>query len=134
MTALAIHASNPDGEHLVAFGTLRVLMFEQDGEWLAQGIEIDYAASGSSLDDAQWYFERGLAETVHLHLRRFQTIDRLLRFAPEAVWKPLQAKHAYHLGMVTTHDLTAAQGALTQLPFDRIVYLQASHQTHAAAA
>lgn len=94
MTALALHASNHEGGHVVAFGNLRVLIFEQDGEWLAQGIEIDYAASGATLEDTQRYFELGLARTVHLHLQRHTTIDRLLRFAPETVWKPLKAKQA----------------------------------------
>jgi len=134
MNAVALHASNQDGGHLVALGDLRVLIFEKDGEWLAQGVEIDYAASGSSLEDAQRYFELGLARTVHLHLSQHATIDRLLHFAPESVWKPLKARHAFNLGIVTAHDLGDGLDALQQLPFERIVYLQERHQGHAAAA
>ncbi len=126
-------ATKMDG-HLVAFGDLRVLIFEKDGEWLAQGVEIDYAASGSSLEDAQRYFELGLARTVHLHLKRHATIDRLLHFAPESVWKPLKAKQAFNLGIITTHELGDDIDALNQLPFARIVYLKERHQGHAAAA
>ena len=132
MNVQAFHARDGDGGHLVAIGNLRVLLCEAHGEWLAQGIEIDYAATGDSLEEAQHYFEIGLSDTVRLHLERFQTIGHLLRFAPEAFWKRLKVKDAFRLDLAVVHDL--ATGALSELPFDKIVYLPQHQGPHAPAA
>lgn len=70
-------------------------MVEQDGEWFAQGVDIDYAATGRTLDEVQRNFEEGLAATVGLHLRRFGTINRLLKTAPTEVWQALSEARAY---------------------------------------
>ena len=47
-----------ESQHLVTIGALRVLITEEvDGLWSAQGIEIDFAACGVSLEDVQRRFE-----------------------------------------------------------------------------
>ena len=133
MNAEAIHGHNED-RRVVQIGHLRVLMTEKDGEWLAQGIEIDYAASGWSLEEAQRRFERGLSATIDLHLRQFDSIERLLKFAPESVWRHLKSPQAFDFNLMTVHDLSALGGSMQRLPFERIAYLPESRAHHALAA
>ncbi|MBK1716891.1 hypothetical protein [Thiocystis violacea] len=122
MDAEAVHGYDED-RHVVEIGNLRVLVTEQAGEWFAQGIEIDYAASGWSLEEAQRHFERGLSATVDLHLRQFDSIERLLKFAPESVWSQLKAPQAFDFSLMTVHDLSTLGSGMQRLPFDRIAYL-----------
>jgi hypothetical protein len=88
--ATAIHMQTKDGaEHVVGIGNLRVMVFNDDGSWFAQGLEIDYAAQGSSLEDVQRRFTRGLRETIDLHLKMYGNIEGVLRVAPPEVWGEL---------------------------------------------
>jgi hypothetical protein len=82
--AITVSASDT---HVVGIGNLRVAI-ETDGKfWTAQGLEIDYIAQGSDLEDAKKQFEDGLACTIHQHLRVYGNIDKLLSPAPREVWK-----------------------------------------------
>jgi hypothetical protein len=132
MKVQAVHASQED-LHAVTIGSLRVLVCEEAGEWFAQGVEIDYAATGASPEEVKTRFERGLAATVHLHLRSFGSVERLLKFAPESVWQKLKSSDAYDFSMVTVHNLANDLGKdAAKLPFDRLVYLPQDN-THRAA-
>lgn len=123
MNAKAVHVS-VDDIHAVSIGALRVLLCVQDGEWFAQGVDIDYAATGTSQDEVKDRFVRGLAATVKLHLSCYGSVERLLRFAPESVWKQLKGHAALNLDLVTVHDLADDLGANAgKLPFERVVYL-----------
>jgi hypothetical protein len=133
MNGEAVHGHNED-RHVVEIGNLRVLVTEQNGEWFAQGVEIDYAASGWSLEEAQLRFERGLSATVDLHLRQFDSIERLLKFAPESVWCQLKAPQTFDFSLMTIHDLSGLGNSMRRLPFDRIAYLPKTRTRHAAAA
>jgi hypothetical protein len=62
-------------------GTLRVLIHEHRREWFAEAIELDYAASGWSLEDAKRRFKKGLAATIALHLGRYGNVENLLRLS-----------------------------------------------------
>lgn len=81
-----LHAKNDDGDALVGIGNLRVLITIEDGLWFAQGLEIDYAAQGNSLDDVRSRFENGLMATVNEHLRIYGKLDNLLHPAPPEMW------------------------------------------------
>lgn len=120
----ALHLRTDDDHHAVAIGTIRVLVCERAGEWFAQGVEIDYAASGTSLEDVQGRFERGLAATVHQHLKQFEAIDRLMKYAPRSAWQKLSPKEEYNFAMLTVHHLADLDERLLALPFTRIAYLQ----------
>jgi hypothetical protein len=85
----AFHAEGEEGEHFVGIGNLRVMLFNDDGSWFAQGLEIDYAAQGSSVDDVQKRFEAGLCATLDSHLKMYGTIDGVLQIAPPEVWAEL---------------------------------------------
>lgn len=61
--------------------TLHVLIWEGPLSWEASGIEINYEAVGSGLDDARRNFETGLAITIANRLRGKGTIENLFRNA-----------------------------------------------------
>ena len=89
-TATAIHLASEDGaEHYVGIGNLRVMLFNDDGSWFAQGLEIDYAAQGSSIEDVQRRFTHGLRETIDFHLKMYGNIMGVLQLEPPEVWGEL---------------------------------------------
>ena len=72
--------------HHVQIDGLTVWVYPSDGQWVAHGIEVDYAASGRTIEDAQRAFLEGFSITLCEHLRRFHTVDKLLsRKAPAAI-------------------------------------------------
>lgn len=77
-------------EH-TAFGMLRVMITRHNDVWFAQGVEIDYSASGDSLEDVKRRFSDGFCATVQAHLERFGTINKLLRYAPSEALEPFSA-------------------------------------------
>lgn len=88
--AAAIHVSNDAGAvvgHGVGMKNLRVLLFQDGGFWVAQGLEIDYCAYGDSIEAAQKSFEEGLAETIEQNLLRFGSIVNIFQVAPQEAWQ-----------------------------------------------
>lgn len=86
--ASALHAHSKDGStHVVLIGNLRVVLLEENGTWFAQGLEIDYAAQGGSIESVKKNFEDGFAATVDQHIRIYGTIKHLLVPAPSEVWQ-----------------------------------------------
>ena len=123
MAAQAAHVHREDN-HAVLIAALRVLIQpDTEGLWFAQGIEIDFAASGTSLDDVKRRFVNGLSETIHAHLEKFGSIDKLLRFAPEDAWKSLLEAKDYELTLATLHNVPEWDQKLL-FPFDKIAYYQ----------
>jgi hypothetical protein len=121
----AFQAVSKDGSHhIVGIGDLRVVIVpDGDNLWFAQGLEIDYAAQGTSEADVKKKFEYGLEATVNQHIRINGTIEGLLRVAPPEVWKeflgdPAGKKKIY--SQITSHVLQE------QLPFEGIKYLVAA--------
>lgn len=120
MNAMALHAQDENNRHWVGLNKLRVLVVEQDQDWFAQGVDLDYAAAGRSLDEVRWNFEHGLESTIRLHLERFSCLDHLLRLTPRRVLDEIAPKHEFDFSMSVTHDLS---DQLTMLPFGGITYL-----------
>lgn len=124
MTA-CFHLFNEDqNRHIIGLNSLHVIVgLEPDGElWYAQGVEIDYAASGYSLEDVQNRFERGFTETIKLHLQRWGNLDRFLKYAPQSAIDQLPApgKH-YTMAVLAEHEFPKSTG----LPlFANIKYLE----------
>lgn len=119
--ARSLHICDED-KHLVGLGLLRVLIMHDGPHWVAQGVEIDYAAAGDSLADVQARFQRGLIGTIREHLKKYESIDRILKYAPEAARKPLIDNQEFEFTTVSFHDLTGEQ--TDGLPFGNIVYMQ----------
>lgn len=88
----AIHGQTDDGAtHVVGIGNLRVVITNDDGAWFAQGLEIDYAAEGDTLEAAKNNFADGLYATIQTHLKLHGSIKKLLRPAPQDAWQELLA-------------------------------------------
>ncbi|MBL0142627.1 MAG: hypothetical protein IPP91_11140 [Betaproteobacteria bacterium] len=86
--ATAVHAT--DGKkHVIGIDALRVLILEDEGGYFAQGLEIDYAASGESVDEVKQNFSQGLMLTMDEHLKMHGHLEKFLVPAPAEAWKEL---------------------------------------------
>lgn len=103
-------------------GSLNVFVSHEQNQWFAQGIEIDYAACGDSLEDVQTWFEAGLKKTIHAHLARFESIDRLLKSAPESEYQELTEAEPFTFWLVTFHRASDWKEEIP-FPFSGITYL-----------
>ena len=81
----AAHAHDGEGHHAVATA-LRVMLSPDSGGWFAQGLEIDYAACGATIEEAKKNFEHGFCSTIHEHLRLHGTLDHFVKLAGEDAW------------------------------------------------
>jgi hypothetical protein len=104
LTATAIHGT--DGEtHIVGIGNLRVVICPDEGGWFAQGLEIDYAAGGSTILEVKTNFEKGLKGTINLHLQMHGNIEKFLNPAPPQIWKEFYwSGKQYRFTQVSLHD------------------------------
>lgn len=84
--ATALHAEGDDGFHFVGLDSIKVLLLNEDRVWIAQGLEIDYAAQGDTEKEVKERFERGLMKTIDAQLQVSGTIDGVLKVAPTEVW------------------------------------------------
>jgi hypothetical protein len=117
--AIAMHAENGD-HHVVGLGNIRVIIVPDESDFFAQGLEIDYAAQGKTVDQVKKHFEIGLKATIKQHLKIYGTISNLLKPAPPDVWQELlPEKLALHnrYWHISTHTIDNA------LPYEGINYL-----------
>ena len=120
--AIAFHDAVAAGTHVVGIGNLRVIIVPDGDFWFAQGLEIDYAAQGSTVENARKQFEDGLTATVEEHLRVHGNIEKLLEVAPTEVWKDLLLNTSAicnRYSQVSVHKLIREV-----LPFQGIDYLE----------
>lgn len=124
----ALQLQGKDGLKTICLGNLHVLISHHDDSWLAQGLEIDYAIDGNSVDDVKKRFEEGLTLTIQSHLRVYGDIRTLLRVAPQPIWDKFYAAVPpdlqHHQELLTVHELPKKPQQV--LPFERIVYAQAA--------
>lgn len=125
----AIHADTD--RFIVGIGDLRVVIKEDSGHWFAQGMEIDYVAEGTSLEDVKDRFERGLAATVHEHVKRFRTIEHLLESVPSEAWREIAlgvSVKRLRYSCLQLHEVPKAIGESLpegiMFPYSKIAYLQ----------
>lgn len=117
---------------VVAIGNLRVLITKEDDFWVAQGLEIDYAAYGSTIPEVKDRFESGLAETISAHLRVHRNLEHLISsVSPPEVWQDYiadnHALHRYTFSQVSMFEVQRRlpfKGAAGQLPYANIDYYQ----------
>ncbi len=94
-----------DGDvHVVAIGALKVVI-AKDGanSWFAQGLDIDYAAEGTSVENVKENFVNGLVATIDLHLKAYADLSKFLKPAPQDVWQEM------FYGPLMGHKTTVAQ-------------------------
>src|SRR5690242_12514148 len=102
--AVALHMQK-ESVHAVGIGNIKVILFKEDGMWIAQGLEIDYAAYGKSKQKAKSNFEAGLQGTIDLHIKIHQNIKHLLKIAPAEIWEALCNKGTeYRYSQMTLHN------------------------------
>lgn len=120
----ALHGSDNHGSHVVGMWELHVVIVPDGDCWFAQGLEIDYAAEGDSLEDAKEKFQSGLAATVHEHLKVNGRIDGLLRVAPQEAWDLAFAASAkpHEFSQVSTHQIAEQSESIP--PFRGIQFIQ----------
>lgn len=118
----ATHMKTDDDQHAVLLSALHVLVEQNGRTWFAQGIEIDYAASGVSLEDVQERFERGLRKTIEANLARHGGIERLLKYAPADVRERFQAARKFKLDHYSVFDLSDKLPA--SFPFQKLVFAE----------
>jgi hypothetical protein len=87
----AFHGQTENGVDVVMIDKLRVALTQDGNMWVAQGLEIDYAAEGASIEDVKSHFERGLLLTLRENIRVFGNIKNVLRVVPPDVWNALMA-------------------------------------------
>ena len=121
----AFQGAVEDGSHVVGIGDLRVVIIPDGDSWFAQGLEIDYAAQGDTVENAQENFQNGLAATIHEHLKIHGTIKNILRIAPQEAWDLVFSTTAepHTFSQVSFHQISEMQGLLS-LPFQGIKYLE----------
>jgi len=91
--------------HFVGIGPMKVIICHDDGAWFAQGVDIDYAANGTSLANVKQNFEVGLAGTIDLHIKLYGNLKKFLKHAPQEVWDELYAVGTHHsYTHVSFHD------------------------------
>ena len=130
----AIHAKDGNN-HCVTLSALRVMLLEDSSGWFAQGLEIDYAASGATIDEVKKKFETGFSATLREHLKMFGSIERFLSPANGDAWKEF-----YHMpknadcqtySCIEFHKIDEEIGDKTgsmKLPFDQIAFLSQQPQ------
>lgn len=120
----ALHGADSHGSHVVGMWALHVVIVPDGKFWFAQGLEIDYATQGESLEDAKKKFESGLAATVQEHLNVFGQIKNLLRVAPQDAWDLAfsASASAHEFSPASLHPLPDAGDPL--LPFRGIQFIE----------
>jgi hypothetical protein len=125
---MAMQASHSDGEHhTVGIWNLDVLIVPDGRAWFAQGLQVDYAAQGDSVDDAKEQFQKGLRATIHHNLRMFGTIENILKVAPNEQWRELwhtaKGQHKVY-SQVSFHEIVKDLGVSEDFPFAHINYAE----------
>ncbi len=100
---------------------LHVLVSQDgDGLWNAQGIEVDYAACGSTLEDVQGRFQKGLRRTIQAHLERYGSIEKILTRTPTSIVEEIKDGNEYSFTLSGKHDLKEPL-----FPYKNIEYMRA---------
>lgn len=120
---LAVHIGQGN-RHAVVIENMRVLIVPDSANlWFAQGIDIDYAAGGESMEEAQLSFELGLAATIKAHLEHFGSIEKIMRTPEPERWMPLITREGreFEASIKITHAIenTALNGVI---PYKKITY------------
>jgi hypothetical protein len=126
LEAMAVHGT--DGTtHVVGIGNIKVIICQDDDAWFAQGLDIDYAANGHSLEEVKMNFQTGLKGTIDLHIKAYGDIEHFLKVAPQSVWDELHATgKRYRYSQVSLHeDLSKTLG------YQGINFIEPGQEVHA---
>ena len=111
-------------QHAVLVNALRVVVTQDEGQWFAQGLELDYAAAGTSEEDVKTRFAQGLGATINEHIQIYGNIDKVVKVAPQDAWDLwLAGDRRYTLDHVSIHNFQESAPAVQELPFSSIAFL-----------
>ncbi len=110
---------------LVGILDLQVILKQEGANWIAQALEFDYAAGGTSLEDVKKRFEKGLCETVQEHFNLFGNLDNLLATKPDSEYtldllKDSSLVEFYN--QISTHECVPKLPKGLSFPFGEIKY------------
>jgi hypothetical protein len=132
---MAMQVTNADGDLCgVGIFGLNVLLIDEKDYWVAQGLQIDYAVQGETIEAAKKNFETGLFESIDLNVKTFGHIGGLLSCAAPEVFA--EAANARNKGKmqtytsVTIHDISPE--SQEYLLYDHIRFLKAEKDQLAA--
>ena len=107
---------------VVGIFSLQVVLAPEGDSWIAQAIELDYAAAGDSQEDVRRRFEDGLCATIQEHFKIFGDLDNFLqRRPPTEDWLELlkQKAEAQWYSQVSVHRFVPPKQFF---PFGEIKY------------
>lgn len=131
--AEVIHNHDDDSGDEVTCSRLNVVMKQDADFWYAQGVQIDYVAQGTSLEEAKTNFVEGLAETLLLHTQKFGSVEKVLKWAPVAAWESELHNEHYQVSFSAFDDAGSRLADL--LPYNGVLYSTPQHsQQHQHAA
>jgi hypothetical protein len=94
--------------------------------WIAQGLDIGYAAAAATPEGAQQKFSRGLASTLVLNMEKYGTIEPIVRPAPPEVWlawrRALRARHSNVPKWVVSEEDCLVPGLIAPKPKMEIAF------------
>lgn len=123
-----------DGDLHAVAAALRVLITPADaGGFVAQGLEIDYVATGETVVEAQDHFARGLCLTIESLIRRNRPLSALFknRTPPEAWQAFMDSETKDMLTCATVVDLRPKLPKNSSFPFDVLAYCTPAEHVHA---
>lgn len=123
MSNPTVCVSADGSSQLVGIGPLRVVIVPDGDLFFAQGLEIDYSATGDSIENVKVNFERGLRRTIGEHLSRPKGLAPFIQPAPPSVWKELlycDGAISDVLWQVSKHKIADD----VDLPFSDFMYMQ----------
>jgi hypothetical protein len=95
---------------------LRVMLVADGQFWFAQGMDVDYAAQGSTMEEARANFVHGLQLTAREHMRWRHNLDKLLEPAPRRAWREFYTmRHTVDVAC----DLSESLGTFVRAVFIR---------------
>ncbi len=122
---VAVHLQSEDGvDNIIALGNIRVIITRDEDAWFAQGLELDYAAQGNSIEDVKKAFETGLEATIQDHLQIHGSIRGMLKTAPPDVWAEMlyePSAHHNRFSQVSIHALSREGFPFAALEFRELV-------------
>ena len=126
------HVSEGD-LHAVA-AMLRVLITPASaGGFVAQGLDIDYVATGDTVDEAQDHFARGLCMTIESLIRRNRPLSALFKSkTPPEAWQTfMDSETKDMLTCATVVNLRSKLPKNSSFPFDVLAYCTPADHAHA---
>lgn len=116
--------ANPEFDQTItlSFRDLRVVVVRDGTQWFAQGVDVDYAASGVSIEDVKQRFALGLVKSLLLNLEETGSVDRFLKYPPRDEIERLEAgPDSKKLRLSVSSEPFPAN---IPLPYDRIAFYE----------